>query len=261
MYGGPVRCTWNGTLSEFSVRLSWQCTKFSAKSLINPVKYLLACPECGSKLAVETGQAGQRLQCACGREIEVPSVRQLRELEPAGDVGPVQAPWSARQGLLFLGIAIIVVSAVAAVAIAIMRPGIGYEKLLTLKLDKDAIQHEVNALSPTEAYAKVETDLFIIPGYSEQLARGSVPLLLLPCQKLLAGFEGKGPTALAPQATEQLMQEAMKRGAEINARMETRQTLNDWLWLAGIAAVIGLFAACSWLVIPSRPQRKPVRAG
>ncbi len=207
------------------------------------------------------GQAGQRLQCACGREIEVPSVRHLRELEPVGDVGPVQVPWSARQGLVFLGIAIIVVSAVAAGAIAIMRPGINDEKLLTLKLDKDAIQHEVNALSPTEAYAKVETDLFVIPGYSEQLAKGSVPLLLLPCQKLLASFEGKGPASLAPQATEQLMQEAMKRATEIHARMETRQTLNAWLWLTGIAAVIGLLAACSWLVIPNRSQRKRARVG
>jgi hypothetical protein len=251
-----------GTLSAFSVRLSWQKHRFLRLKLrLDPVKYLLDCPVCGSKLAVETGQAGQQLQCTCGREIEVPSVRHLRELEPVDDKGPVQATWSVRQGLGFLGIAIVVVSAVVAGVIALMRPGINDEKLLTLKLDKEAIQQEVNALSPTDAYTKVETDLFIIPGYSEQLAKGMVPQLLLPCLKLLASFEGKGPTALAPHANEQLMHEAMKRSTEINARLETRQSMNDWLWLAGIAGVIGLLAACSWLLIPSRPRRKPVRAG
>jgi hypothetical protein len=210
---------------------------------------------------VETGQAGQLLRCTCGRDIEVPSVRQLRELETVGDAGPVQPAWSFRQGVVFLGIAIIVVSGVVAGAIAFMRPKINDEKLLTLQLDKDAIHHEVDALSPVEAYTKTVVDLFVIPGYSEQLSKGMLPQLQLPCLKLLSSFEGKGPGALAPQATGQLIQEAEKHATELNARMEIRQTLNAWLWLTGIAAVIGLLAACSWLVIPNHPPRKRAAAG
>jgi hypothetical protein len=54
-------------------------------------KYLLPCA-CGRKLPVEVAQAGEIVRCACGQSVTVPSLRRLRELEPAN---PQAAPTGA----------------------------------------------------------------------------------------------------------------------------------------------------------------------
>jgi hypothetical protein len=48
------------------------------------VKYPVPC-ECGKTLRVTATQAGMTLRCECGRDVEVPSLRQLRH-DPDGPV-------------------------------------------------------------------------------------------------------------------------------------------------------------------------------
>lgn len=84
--------------------------------------FLLPC-SCGQKLEVTAAQAGQRLTCACGREVDVPTLRGLQSLERTGDVErPAPRRWGARQGMLFLGTAIVAVAIVAAVGLEFFRP-------------------------------------------------------------------------------------------------------------------------------------------
>lgn len=47
------------------------------------MKYLLPCEQCGRQHEVDTGRAGEKLRCSCGRELEIPSLRGLRALERA----------------------------------------------------------------------------------------------------------------------------------------------------------------------------------
>lgn len=47
--------------------------------------YLLPCT-CGQKTAVSTAQAGQTIRCACGADVHVPTMRELRALEQADKV-------------------------------------------------------------------------------------------------------------------------------------------------------------------------------
>ena len=63
-------------------------------------KYLLAC-DCGKQVPVEVGQAGGRVACLCGAQIEVPPLRKLRDL-PLERVEDKQvgARWGARQGVI-----------------------------------------------------------------------------------------------------------------------------------------------------------------
>jgi hypothetical protein len=84
--------------------------------------FLLPC-ECGQKLEVTAAQAGQRLTCACGRAIDVPTLRGLQSLERTVSAAmPAQRRWGARQGLLFLGAAIAGASLIAAGWLQFTRP-------------------------------------------------------------------------------------------------------------------------------------------
>jgi len=63
-------------------------------------KYLLACG-CGKQVPVEVGQAGGRVGCSCGAQIEVPPLRKLRHmpLEKAEEKD-LAAGWGLRQGVI-----------------------------------------------------------------------------------------------------------------------------------------------------------------
>jgi len=67
-------------------------------------KYLLTC-ECGKMVPVDVGQAGGRATCSCGAQLDVPALRNLRNLPLSKeDVGQSRAPWSARQGITAAGL-------------------------------------------------------------------------------------------------------------------------------------------------------------
>ncbi len=76
------------------------------------MKYQLPC-SCGKSIAIEVSQAGQLVHCSCGTQLEVPAMRLIRQLKPAGaDVQVRTKPvrrWSVAARVLFtLGLAVAV---------------------------------------------------------------------------------------------------------------------------------------------------------
>jgi hypothetical protein len=71
-------------------------------------QYTLPCPGCRKKHAVQSSQAGTSIECKCGRTIQVPSMRGMRELQPiveqtteqqAEKRRRPQVSWGMRQGI------------------------------------------------------------------------------------------------------------------------------------------------------------------
>lgn len=79
-------------------------------------KYLLPCT-CGTEMTVEPRQAGEMVTCACGREIEVPTLRGLEQLKSSEATPDVRSSWGPKQGLAFIG-ALITVAALGFAAYA-----------------------------------------------------------------------------------------------------------------------------------------------
>ncbi|MFM7843509.1 MAG: hypothetical protein ACKPEY_04670 [Planctomycetota bacterium] len=82
------------------------------------MRYLLPC-ECGQKIPVSAGQAGQAIACACQRSVSVPQLRELRQLPVATDsqtsnVAPTAAAerWNQLHTLWFISVIAMVVSLV-----------------------------------------------------------------------------------------------------------------------------------------------------
>lgn len=70
------------------------------------MKYLFPCSECGTNHKIDIAQAGQRITCACGAALEVPTMRGIRQLEVAEPTGGETADkpaWSPRLGAAFVG--------------------------------------------------------------------------------------------------------------------------------------------------------------
>jgi hypothetical protein len=66
--------------------------------------YLLTC-QCGKTIPVEVGQAGGRVACDCGAQVDVPTLRKLRHLPIAKpDAGSHRSAWNARKGVAAAGI-------------------------------------------------------------------------------------------------------------------------------------------------------------
>jgi hypothetical protein len=62
--------------------------------------YLLTC-ECGKSVSVEIGQAGERVNCQCGRALDVPPLRKLRHLPvAAAELERSSSTWSPRYGII-----------------------------------------------------------------------------------------------------------------------------------------------------------------
>jgi hypothetical protein len=83
-------------------------------------KYVLQCPACRKKHYVQTSQAGTSFACKCGRSVNVPSMRGLRDLPVAADQPPAprgsaaKGGWGQRQAAAFA----LLLAGVAAVAYA-----------------------------------------------------------------------------------------------------------------------------------------------
>lgn len=81
-------------------------------------RFLLRCPQCELVHPVDATRIGLPFDCACGRRLEVRSLRELRELPAAEEPVAGAAPtWNERQGLIFLaGLSLVSAVAVAAAA-------------------------------------------------------------------------------------------------------------------------------------------------
>lgn len=98
------------------------------------VQYLLPC-ECGNTTPIDTSQAGSSVPCSCGKQIDVPSLRAIRELTPASDdVAPSNYQWNPAAGLVF----------VCGLVLALVGAGMAFFMHLN-------VQTMVNLDSPPEA--------------------------------------------------------------------------------------------------------------
>jgi hypothetical protein len=116
-------------------------------------KYLVPC-SCGKSVAVDASQAGLQVRCACGNELEVPTMRGLRQLKTA-DVQPAGSQdrgstWGPRQGLMFLGACIAVIGAIAAAFVYNLRPQ------MDLQLDRAAVQADNQAMTLEQSWTEWE---------------------------------------------------------------------------------------------------------
>ncbi len=78
-------------------------------------KYLLPCL-CGLQIAIEPRQAGETVVCQCGAKIQVPSMLEIRALEPAPVESTSPRPaeaWGWRQLLKMLGVILLLVAIIS----------------------------------------------------------------------------------------------------------------------------------------------------
>ncbi len=90
-------------------------------------QYLLPC-SCGASTPVTKVQAGQTIACRCGRELEVPTLHGIGQLEPVEPDEPVrrrQARWDRRRGLILLGLVIAAAGGLWAGYLELTRPRLG----------------------------------------------------------------------------------------------------------------------------------------
>ncbi len=213
------------------------------------MKYLLPCPACGTKTPVATGQAGQMLQCSCGKQFEIPPIRKLRDLEPAEDE-PLAPLWTKRQGLLFLGSLITVCSAAFAAVLWLNLPAQFIPP--TINIDQSAVDKEVAELSPAESLRRFVLIQSHSPGSFEQrLQSKEVPPFLMVSAQPLLEFERRGPGPLAPKQMAIVRKETHKYVAQMIANASIRNNLRQWLWIAGGIFVGGVLIACSSLLVRS----------
>ncbi len=107
-------------------------------------KHLLPC-RCGKKIEVDVRQAGQTITCQCGAMVDVPTMRQVRQLERAATTGGKTAPrWSPLQGAVFAaGVLIAVISLSVLVVLFVRRIGIDTGKPeVDLKVHADWIHSQ-----------------------------------------------------------------------------------------------------------------------
>ncbi|NLX55210.1 MAG: hypothetical protein GXY58_08860 [Planctomycetaceae bacterium] len=96
------------------------------------MKYLLPC-SCGQSMAIEVSQAGQSVQCTCGKTLDVPTMRLIRQLPPADEVPEKtrvrDRHWSLRQRLFFsCGLALLMGGLLSAAFFQMGRAGLETEE-------------------------------------------------------------------------------------------------------------------------------------
>jgi hypothetical protein len=222
------------------------------------MKYLLTCAACGTEMPVTTGQAGQILRCHCGQTVEVPSVRNLKHLPPAVDE-PVSPVWTKQKGFLFLGATIAACSLAFGIAILVFRPSAA-DASPPIAIDPAAIQHEVDALSLPESFARLAATVPGAQRAADQIQNSYTPL----SKQQLQDFEREaflGPSAkpLALAQLHDVFQKATERYTRLTDNRKVLANLNHWLIFAGAAMAVGILIACAAVIAPttSPPRVRP----
>jgi hypothetical protein len=201
------------------------------------MNYLLPCPACGTKSTVSSALAGQSIQCSCGRTIEVPTLRDLRQLESEGEPERPQTTWSRRKGLVFLGCVMMAVSAGFAGWFASKLPR---------GLDPAAVRAEVDALDPAASFILYEGQRPPMP-----VEQGPGKLIRDPVVHLLKGtFENPHPRF-------RLL--AFNEAIRADADAAKRKTVVFWFPMLGGVGLIGMLVALSALLVrddSARPLQK-----
>ena len=112
-------------------------------------KYLLTC-ECGKKIPVDVGQAGGSVTCSCGAQLDVPALRNLRNLPLAQpEAARSRTPWNASKGFTAAGL--IVAGLLAAFALWNRFTEPAAPKFDPLRQTR-AVNDVLEKISPTDAW-------------------------------------------------------------------------------------------------------------
>ncbi len=87
-------------------------------------KYLLPCP-CGQRIPVEPSQAGETVCCCCGATLEVPTMREIRQLKCVGltaGARGAEGAWGKREALILLGAIVTATGLGVATYLQLTRP-------------------------------------------------------------------------------------------------------------------------------------------
>jgi len=114
--------------------------------------YYLPC-SCGNKQEVGARLAGQSIRCDCGLELHVPTLRGLRELEPADSAGEnlTAAPaWGLGQGIAFVAGMTLSVGAVVAIVV-FLRQMSGLEIAEKPAMENVHYNEDFSTMSPEDS--------------------------------------------------------------------------------------------------------------
>jgi hypothetical protein len=111
--------------------------------------YLLPCP-CSRKIPVQARQAGERITCACGATLEVPTLLGIKKLECAAvsaeSIAP-KATWTAGHRIIFLGALVIFASVVVGIWLFLIRPTDPYANY-----SPEKVKQMVEAATPIQSW-------------------------------------------------------------------------------------------------------------
>ncbi len=112
-------------------------------------RYLLDC-DCGNKVPVEIGQAGGRITCSCGAQLDVPPLRKLRHLPPVVVEEHRPAPrWGVRQGVMTASLIVAAVLAAAGIWSWASQPSVPTFDPAMYHRD---IEHRLSTMTPAESW-------------------------------------------------------------------------------------------------------------
>ncbi|MEC7502024.1 MAG: hypothetical protein VX970_09865 [Planctomycetota bacterium] len=117
-------------------------------------KKKLLCTSCGQTLNIDSTQAGSTLNCACGKPIQVPTLREIAQLPDADAAERTRTHslrrWTRTQGILFaIGAVCLLLSAVTATLLFANLPSLQ----LTGRAGKvAALDQQLDRLSASETH-------------------------------------------------------------------------------------------------------------
>jgi hypothetical protein len=113
-------------------------------------RFKLPCDQCSHVHPISPTQAGETLSCDCGHSILVPTLREIRALEPLErpDAEHTSPDWNVQRGLLFVGGALLL----AIAALATWRIWPQRDALVTTQPAFQEINFDVQRLNPNEAW-------------------------------------------------------------------------------------------------------------
>ena len=123
------------------------------------ISYFLPC-DCGTQQQVQTTQAGESLTCAaCGTQLEVPTLRRLRELEIVvgeNSSRTVASSWTPVQGTMFLVGSVIAIVSFAAILFFTVSDRKLSAKATVLQ-NKQLVLENLADLTPEESWLEWQT--------------------------------------------------------------------------------------------------------
>jgi hypothetical protein len=179
--------------------------------------------------------------------LEVPSIRLMRELEPAGaEPTETKSTWSMRKGLVFLGSVIFAAAAAYAGFVFWSKPR---------SVDRAEVLHEIQSRPASENYRLLQSAIaaYSDPIYRRYKSEEEIPFFLLPSAQIIVQFEGIDPR------TGNYMPIAPRAYSELVPKVATYEARKAWLPVAVVVGIIGLLVAGSSLLVPPAGKR-PAKA-